>query len=62
MQESLVDIDTNYISPLWVHLFSDEPDTLLPMEWQNIEAWNQTFFQYLYNSGISLELREVPKV
>ena len=62
VQDALVSDTTFQVDPLWIHLFYDEADTLKLMEWENIEEWNHTFFKYLLNSGVILELSEVVKV
>jgi hypothetical protein len=62
MQEALINTATHRVLPLWIHNFSDEANTLALMDWLDIESWSYTFFQYLLNSGVGLQLDEVVKV
>lgn len=62
IQNSLVNTDTNSVKPFWLHLFSDEADTLRLMEWENLQEWSHQYFQFLKNSGVILETSEVVKV
>jgi hypothetical protein len=60
MQEALIDLTTGDVSPLFVHLFSDESDTLYWMEWTNIDNLQET----LYRSGwmqTRMQFAEQPK-
>lgn len=61
MQGSLVDIgETGKISPLYVHQFFDEPDSLRLMDWQNIIKFERRYYRYLLNS-VSLSFLEKVK-
>lgn len=62
IQSSLVDDDTRLVSPLWVHLFNDEPEQLRLHDWLNMGTFSHTYFAYLLNSGVTMQLPEVVKV
>jgi len=62
LQAALVNTTTHRVLPLWVHLFQDEADTLTLMEWADLGEWEHTYFQYLLNSGVTMNLEEVIKV
>ncbi|MBD3251192.1 hypothetical protein GF380_01835 [Candidatus Uhrbacteria bacterium] len=61
VQENLIDATTKQISPLWVHLFSDETEKIRLMRWQNIGEFQRVFRAYLLNSGVSMTFAEVVK-
>jgi len=62
IQEALINLTTHRVSPLWIHLFNDEPDKLNLMEWDNLEEWSHEYFRYLLSSGVTLEASEVVKI
>lgn len=61
LQETLVDLTTFRVSPFWLHLFSDETDSLALMEWTNLAEFSREYFSYLLFSGVNLQLSEVVK-
>ena len=62
MQETLINLMTKQVAPLWVHLFSDMAAYIFLMDWQNINEWTRVFSSYLLNSGTVLSFDEVVKV
>jgi hypothetical protein len=62
MSESLRDTVTRQIIPLWVHQFYDQPETLMLMDWFNIDQWQRRYSSYLLNSDTSLVFHEAVKV
>lgn len=62
IQDDIVDADTRLVIPLWVHLFQDEPEQLRLHEWQNMGSFSHSYFAYLLNSGVTMNLPEVVKV
>lgn len=63
LQTALVDASAKTVKPLWVHLFSDDADDFMYlMDWENLGAWTHSYFAYLLNSGVQMNLKEVAKV
>ena len=60
MQDSLIDVDTGIVNPLFVHLFYDEADTLWFMDWSNINDFEQQYRSYGINS-VKMRLEEQVK-
>lgn len=60
MQDALIDVETGDVNPLFVHLFSDEADSLYFMDWMNIGNFEQELFTYPYNRS-SLQFAEQVK-
>ncbi len=61
MQETLIDVDTGIILPLFVHQFSDESDTLFLMDWTNIQSLVRQYRTNTVNELAALEFAEVVK-
>jgi hypothetical protein len=62
VRDSLINHDSGTVAPLWVHLFSDEPETLWLMKWANLHEWTRVFQRGQMNAGVTMELSEVVRV